>query len=264
MDNVFQHSQCDSGLAMIQLHPSSRRCAITVSDHGIGIQRSMALSGNDSKITKEMYADAGTAIDYAVRAGVTSKGRLNQGNGLHGLRRAVEINGGYLRIHSGRGHWALESGQQSFNTELGRPVLEPHAHHGTTVDWQLDCSYPVTITEALGVKARPSELLETIQGENDEYRLTVRELEEHLGSRSGGAEVRTQLQNYLRAGAEYVVLDFTRVTVISSSFADEVMGKLAYEMGELEFRRKFYFDNASPTVRGLIQKAIELRLDTAE
>ncbi|WP_433521619.1 STAS-like domain-containing protein [Nocardia pseudovaccinii] len=80
-----------------------------------------------------------------------------------------------------------------------------------------------------------------------------------LGSRKLGAEIRTRLENYLNAGAQFVVLDFKSVGVVSSSFADEVLAKLASGMGELEYRRRVFVDNASITNRGLIERAISLR-----
>jgi hypothetical protein len=70
------------------------------------------------------------------------------------------------------------------------------------------------------------------------HRVSVIELEESLGSRKLGADIRTRLENYLRAGAKFVVLDFKGVGVVSSSFADEVLAKLAMSMGELELRRR--------------------------
>ena len=81
--------------------------------------------------------------------------------------------------------------------------------------------------------------------------------------RAHTAEIRTRLDNYLKAGAQYVVLDFKGVGVVSSSFADEVLAKLAAAMGELEFRRRVFVDNASLTNRGLIERAIALRLEAA-
>jgi hypothetical protein len=60
--------------------------------------------------------------------------------------------------------------------------------------------------------------------------------------------------------AQFVVLDFKGVGVVSSSFADEVLAKLADGMGALEFRRRVFVDNASVTNRGLIERAISLRL----
>ncbi|CAD6008574.1 STAS-like domain-containing protein [Agreia sp. COWG] len=168
-------------------------------------------------------------------------------------------NGGRLRIVSGRGAWCSDDSFPSA-TDLGRPVLGAESNHATTVDWQLNCANPVRIQDALGGPSIGSEFLEGIETPDGYHRIAVLELEEALGSRSKGTEVRNRLFNYINAGAEFVVLDFAGVGVISSSFADEVMGKLAVEMGELEFRRRIFVESASPTNRSLIERAISLRL----
>jgi len=56
-----------------------------------------------------------------------------------------------------------------------------------------------------------------------------------------------------------IVIDFSGVSVISSSFADEVFGMLFVELGPMTFMRKIVFQNVSPTVNGLIDRAITLR-----
>jgi hypothetical protein len=126
----------------------------------------------------------------------------------------------------------------------------------------LDCSRPVRIQDALGASQPGPDFLEAFETPEGYHRIAVLELEEALGSRAKGGEVRTRLANYLAAGAEFVVLDFAGIGVVPSSFADEVLGKLAAELGELEFRRRVFIDAASPTNRSLIERAIALTLQT--
>jgi STAS-like domain of unknown function (DUF4325) len=127
----------------------------------------------------------------------------------------------------------------------------------------LDRSQKVRIDEALGSFYPMNDLLDTIEDDEGVYRVSVREIEESLGSRKVGAEIRTRLERYLNAAArvQFVLLDFKGVGVVSSSFADEVLGKLATSMGELEFRRRVSVDNTSVTNRTLIERAISLRLN---
>ncbi|MFE5335630.1 STAS-like domain-containing protein [Isoptericola sp. NPDC056573] len=258
MDNVFQHSQAASGFVMMQLHVRARRCVIGVADTGIGIQKSLFTSGHFDLPT---IADAGSAINKALQQGVTSKIRINQGNGLFGLRRAVEVNGGSLSVRSGRGSWQLDEGGISWNADPTTPIPDAINHQATLVDWRLDCAKKVRIEEALGGGHSPvNDFIENIEDEEGAHRVSVSEIEAALGSRKLGTEIRTRLENYLRAGARHVVLDFRGVGVISSSFADEVMAKLAEQMGELEFRRRIFVDGASMTNRRLIDRAIALRL----
>lgn len=261
MDNVFAHSHAGSGFVMMQLHRSERRCAIAVADTGIGIQKSLAL-GAIHKAPLEILRDPSSSIEYALRQGATSKGGAHQGNGLFGLRRSVEINGGALNVTSGWGRWSLRNGRAELSTNRRRELPDIENHQSTIIDWQLDCAQKVRIDEALGSAYPINDFLETIEDDEGVYRVSVSEIEESLGSRKLGAEIRTRLENYLNAaaGLQYVVLDFKGVGVVSSSFADEVLGKLAASMGELEFRRRVSVDNTSPTNRALIERAISLRL----
>ncbi|GAA1661755.1 STAS-like domain-containing protein [Microbacterium lacus] len=260
MDNVFQHSGAEAGFVMMQLHKSTRQCVIAIGDSGGGIQRSLALSPHEG-VDRSKVRDARSAIEYAVQQGVTSKGKLNQGNGLYGLARASEINGGRLRIVSGRGTWSNDPDSPGSN-DLNRPLLDASDNHATLVDWRLHCAAPVRIEDALGGRTAGGSFLEAIEAPEGYHRVGVLEIEEALGSRAKGAEVRTRLNNYLVAGADMIVMDFSGVGVISSSFADEVLGKLAVELGELEFRRRVFVDSASPTNRGLIERAIALRIES--
>jgi anti-anti-sigma regulatory factor len=261
MDNVFQHSRASSGFVMMQIHRQNRKCVISVGDTGIGIQRSLLNGLSAGSVDASMVREAHTAIEHAVQRGVTSKGKLNQGNGLFGLQRTAQLNGGELKIISGRGIWSSDPDGLT-ESDLSRPVLDPEMHQSTTVDWQLDCSRKVKIEEALGSEISVGDFLESIETPDGHYRVAVLDLEESLGSRAKGTEVRNRLANYLQAGAKFIVLDFAGVGVVSSSFADEVLGKLALEMGELEFRRRIFVDSASPTNRSLIETAISLRLST--
>lgn len=260
LDNVFQHSQADAGFVMMQLHKDERRCVIAVGDTGIGIQKSLALAG---AAELEVLRDPARSINHSMQKGVTSKGSQNQGNGLFGLRRAVEINGGQLSVRSGWGSWRLLNGAVEWETDRSVTLPDIENHQSTLVDWQLNCSTKVRIDEALGSKFRNNDFLEAIEDDDGQHRVSVIDLEESLGSRKEGAEIRTRLENYLSAGARFVVLDFKGVGVVSSSFADEVLAKLALTMGELEFRRRVFVDSASDTNRGLIETAIALRLESS-
>lgn len=260
MDNVFAHSRAGSGYVMMQLHKAQRRCVIAVADTGIGIQRSLV---ETRSAPIDVLRNPSASIEFALEQGATSKGGQHQGNGLYGLRRAVEINGGTLNVTSGWGRWEFRDGEIRMKTDRSRVLADMNDHQSTLVDWQLDCSRKVRIDEALG--ASPiNDFLEAIEDADGVYRVSVSEIEESLGSRKLGSEIRTRLENYMSAGAQYVTLDFKSVGVVSSSFADEVLAKLASSMGELEYRRRVFVDNASPTNRALIERAIALRLAESE
>ena len=66
------------------------------------------------------------------------------------------------------------------------------------------------------------------------------------------------LDNLLRE-RRTIVLDFSGVGVISSSFADEVFGRLFVEMGPRAFMTRIEMRHVDPTVEGLIDRAIVQR-----
>lgn len=265
LDNVFQHSQAPCGYVMMQFHRKERYCVISVMDNGLGIHQSLARASNSDPIDRSRIATPDGAIDYALEKGVTSKGRANQGNGLHGLRQAVEMNGGSLSIRSGFGQWTRKPGGEFFaDTDRSRPILGTSLGYGTCVDWRLDCSKSVNINDAIGRPTIDSPILDPIQKDAGYYQLNAREFEEYLGSRNEGAKVRNRIINYLSLGAPQIVITYKSVGVISSSFADEVHGKLAAQMGIENYRKQVFIEDVSNTNHQLIQRAIELRTSTED
>ncbi len=91
----------------------------------------------------------------------------------------------------------------------------------------------------------------------------VEHAKQDLGSRNGGARVRRQLENLLRE-EDHVVLDFRGVSVISSSFADEVFGRLFVDLGPRAFMSRIVLRNVDPTIDGLIDRAIVQRTRLSE
>lgn len=257
LDNVFQHSRAECGYVMMQLHPKSRRCAIAVSDTGIGVHKSFVEAGVYRADT------AYDALKLAVQERVTSKSK-NMGNGLYGLIRVVGLNGGSLSIQSGRGILDFRDGKLDGSASPTRPVLEPEFHQGTTVDWQLNTAAQVRLSDALNMPYPADSRLEKIEDEEGEHRLLVREFEEGIGSRTSAASIRLRLVNYLADGVPKLVLDFDGLNVVSSSFADEVLGKFVLEFGEKCYNERFRLDRATPTVRAIIARAIRQRVEEGD
>ena len=253
LDNVTQHAGADTGYAMLQFHPKSKRLAVSVADTGIGVQRSLSSSRTYRPKT------AFDAITLAIREGVTRNTETNQGNGLFGLVQIIQQNGGKLNIRSGRGVMTLEGDRVTGNN--AQPVLDQD-HHGTLVDFQLDVGRPVSLGSALDYE--PNNLrLEGFEDESGVHIVTMRTHAGGMGTRGAAAELRNFLVNLLNLGAPYVSLDFTGVAVVSSSFADEVIGKLVAEYGFVNFNQYIRLYNTTPTVQALIDRSIVKRMQTA-
>jgi hypothetical protein len=57
-----------------------------------------------------------------------------------------------------------------------------------------------------------------------------------------------------------LVLDFKDVSMVSSSFADETIGKRAARFGAIEFAQRFRLVNMTDRVQALLDRAIAIRL----
>lgn len=250
LDNVTQHSRSGAGFAMLQLHASSKRLAVCVSDTGIGVQRSLASSA------KYKPATSFDALTLAVREGVTRDDRSNQGNGLFGLVKILEQNGGRLNLTSGRGRMLLEGDRFSGANDQEFVGAD---NHGTTVDFQLQIDKPVSLGDALNYS--PTNMfLESLESDDGEHVISIRNQAGGSGSRKAARELKTLIVNVLNDGAPHVVLDFEGQAVVSSSFADEVIGKMFAEMGFNVFNRRIKLVNMNATVSSLVDRAIALRL----
>ena len=82
-----------------------------------------------------------------------------------------------------------------------------------------------------------------------------------LGSRTGGVRVRRQIENLL-SDQDHVVIDFSDINVVSSSFADEVFGRLFVDLGPRAFMSRIVLHNVNSTIDGLIDRAIVQRTKT--
>jgi anti-anti-sigma regulatory factor/anti-sigma regulatory factor (Ser/Thr protein kinase) len=253
LDNVFQHARSEHGYFMAQILRNSQTLAVCVADAGIGVHRSFHHGGHYRPPT------AFDALTLAVRENVTSTGEARgRGNGLYGLRGVVEHNGGRLEITSGRGLLTVGSTGIA-GRNLPKGVILDADHHCTIVDFQLDLGRAVDINEVLGSEM-PDMRLEAIETDTGMHVIQVLEHAQGTGTRAAAERLRTWLLNYLNEGAPYLVLDFAGVDMVSSSFADETIGKLAKRFGAIGFGQRFKLVNMTPTVQGLLDRAIATRL----
>ncbi len=139
-----------------------------------------------------------------------------------------------------------------------RLVIGPD-NHGTTVDFQLATKNAVSLARALNYDHQ-NLFLESLETSEGEHAVVIRQQAGGAGSRAAARELRTFILNILNEGAPHVVLDFTGQAVVSSSFADEVIGKLVLEMGFISFNNRVRLRNMTPTVATLLDRAIALRI----
>ena len=256
-DNVLVHSQSlIGGIVQVSTFQKNRkRVEYIVADAGVGIP--VTLREGHPEITSD--ADA---LDRAIREGVTRDKSVGQGNGLFGSYQICSHSRGLFQVESGYG-------KLSFTESSGLHIsTERVPYEGTLVVAQIDFSVPHLLQEALKIGGKvysPVDFVEMHYEQDDlsHVLFLMREEAKTFGSRIAGTPVRTRLANLLRmCPGQRIHVDFSDVPLVSSSFADEVFGKLFVELGPISFMQRIEFRNVPSTVRQLIDKAISQRLAT--
>ena len=254
-DNVMVHAQSPVG-GFVQVSTFSRtkkRLAFIVADAGVGIPVTLR------KGYPEISSDA-DALDKAIREGVTRDTSIGQGNGLFGSYQICSHSGGYFQMDSGYA-------KLIFSQKAGLHVrAEPVPYDGTLVVAEIDFSVPRLLEEALKFGGRvhhPTDYVTARYEDNESDRIRFRIADEAtaFGSRIAGTPVRNKLLNLEKmCPKQRIWIDFEDVALISSSFADEVVGKLFAEFGPMRFMGRFQLTGASSTVQSLIDRAISQRM----
>lgn len=252
LDNVFQHSQSEAGYLMAVLSEQGAKLSLAIADTGVGVLQSF----RGSQYNPPSHADA---LTLAVQAGVTRTGD-KRGNGLFALRGTVEENEGALTLRSGPGVLDIKETSVKAKDFLSTPRIAGSCD-GLFVDWQLYLRQPVSLASVLGMPIANLHL-EALENESGEHVVKISEHDAGTGSRKAAEQLRLYMVNQLHQGAPKLVLDFDGVAVVSASFADEVIGKLAEEYGPIRFLSTFPLRNMTPTIEGLLDRAIRLRVST--
>jgi anti-sigma regulatory factor (Ser/Thr protein kinase) len=245
MDNVITHSESEVG-GFVQATAFENRVEFVVADAGIGIPASLGIRNPEH------------ALRSAIEEGHTRNSESNAGNGLFGSYRAASLSNSQFEIFSYNGLLFYDR-----NRELAQTRYESVPFMGTSVRCGIGLTDPDLLKKALrfsGVASEPTGYIE-IELETDEGNVVVSVKERaagDTGSRAGGIRFRRLIENLLR-DQPTVTLDFVDVPVVSSSFADEVFGRLFVNLGPRTFMSRILITNANQTVNGLIDRAIVQR-----
>lgn len=251
-DNVINHSRSEyGGFVQVSLFKNRRQVQVTVADSGLGIPTTLR-SGHEG-LTSDV-----DALNSAIREGFTRDKSQGQGNGLYGCWQICMLCEGLFEIDSGYARVTQTTSGLWVSTES-----VPYS--GTLVIAQMDYSQPHLLEEALRIAGGRLNNMDYVEShfehpERDVYVVEIAQEARSYGSRQAGAELRHQIKNLLnRIPRLPVHVDFEGVSLVSSSFADEVFGKLFLEIGPMEFLEFMKFENCEVTVRQIIDRAIRQR-----
>jgi anti-sigma regulatory factor (Ser/Thr protein kinase) len=254
-DNVINHAESvNGGFVQLASYPLNQTIAFCVADAGRGILNSLREAYPGLRRDTDAIADA-------VRGGVTRNKDFGQGNGLSGSLRIAIGSRGRFAVTSGLGNVIWEATKQPMIAAVDRNKR----YRGTFVDVQIPLGKGIDLSAILGThatSARPIDSIDLKYLSADATTLQVRMSEETVGfgSRHSGQQMRTKVKN-LMAGEPTcpVVLDWASVPLISSSYADEFLGKLFVELGPLGFMQRIRNMNMTTEIEALINKAIVQR-----
>ena len=187
---------------------------------GVGVAASLRLGH------PEISSDV-DALSKAIQEGVTRDIRLGQGNGLTGSYRLSVSSSGRFSINSNYAtlYFAESAGMHSKKEEI--------PFHGSLVTCCMDYSNPLLLDQVLRFADQPHDPVDMIETkyESDDGTFILFKLSAEtssVGSRIAGAPVRTKLLNLREmSSGRKIMIDFDGVQIMSSSFADEVFGKIS-------------------------------------
>lgn len=251
IDNVLQHSCSDKGFVMAQLHKQSKTFCFCVFDYGLGIYNSLRNS-------KHAPTTPLQAITLAMSERITRDENIGQGNGLWGLSNIIKEANGRLLISSGGARYLFNNGdEQQVETgdfNLGR-------QHGTTiVDFQLNYSTPIDVARALNGYEPTDFWAEQHENENGQIEIDVASQANGTGTRRSAERLKNIVVNFLKGGHSPIILDFQNVRIISSSFADELIGKLIGTLGFSKFMQHIVISNVNDFNEAVINRSVGQRM----
>lgn len=254
-DNVLNHSNSPvGGLVEATTYPKNGIIAFAVADSGRGILNSLK-EGIPSLRTDIQ------AMGEAVKHGVTRNPKFGQGNGLAGSLRVTTLTGGSFEITSGAGRLLTTTEETVRN-----PRKYFQSYQGTLVCGQVLLKKDFSISEALNFgneEYTPVDMIE-MQYEMDDkdcLLLSMKNETTGYGTRRSGLQIKTKIMNLIAAEPTYpLIIDWSGVPVISSSFADEVIGKLFIKLGAMAFSAKVRNINMEKLIQNLLDKAVAQRL----
>jgi hypothetical protein len=252
-DNVLMHAGSPvGGLLQLDFRQGVRKgIEFVVADAGLGVPATL-------REAKPGLTDE-EALEMAVKEGVTRNPQTNQGNGLFGTFEICRKSKGTFSMTSCNASLVLDQGG------VVRYRRESIPFRGTVVDAKIDLSDPALLSDALRFKGRPHIPADHIEhryesGDLRRLNIELRSEVRSFGSRVVAKGLYQKLENLIRMCPDQVlILDFDGVPVISSSFADEVFGRLFVHLGPVRFSSFVQYRNISETVAGLIDRAIKLR-----
>lgn len=250
-DNVLNHANSPiGGIVQISIIKKKRLLEFVVCDVGASIPGTLRAA--HTKLTSDS-----DALDRAIREGFTRNTTTNQGNGLFGSYRIAQLSKGSFFIYS---RFATLEYREKNGLHVGKVDIP---FPGTIVVCAIKLENPRVLLDALSFKGEqhtPGYSYVDRATDAEVIRLRLKDECRSFGSREVGRGFRSKLATLTHSSSTRIVLDINDVPLVSSSFADEVFGKLFAELGAMGFMSRIQIVGANQVVRQLIDRAIAQRM----
>jgi len=245
VDNIFIHSQTKRpGVVCAQLLPQLNRLNIAICDSGIGLRGSL---GSTLDLTSDIQA-----IEQALQRGVTRDKNVGQGNGMAGSLEIINKNKGSISVSSGSAEYRMTDGND-------RGFSESSNLDGTCVSLSFNLDNPVAL-DSIWIGAAGWSYIDAEAERVSEYGISIKETCNHTGSRPPATRLRRKIISLLPDIDGAIKLDFSGVTSVSSSFLDELLGRLNAELGNEEFNQRIVVSGLSGLHKNMANNVIAQRL----
>jgi hypothetical protein len=250
LDNVLQHSNRSFGYVMGQVHQKTKHFTFCVYDTGQGIYNSLLSSATHKP------KNPADALTLAVKEGVTRDKKIGQGNGLWGLHQIVSENTGVVNIISNSACYNFTNNKFKIYNKVPQLPYD----NGCIVDFQIDYSKEISISKALGEYEPVNLKIESLEDDAGNIIINLCNKESGVGTRKSGEKIRNELINIYKQSSKSITLDFANIKIISSSFADELIGKLVAEFGFYGFNNIFKLKHMNTNIQSIVQRSVAQRM----
>jgi hypothetical protein len=249
IDNIVIHSETATpGVVCAQYYPKRHRLDVAICDMGRGIKAGLE--------TAMPLFSHGHAVTEALKRGVTRDPEVGQGNGLAGSLEIAQTNQGTFGLWTGDAFYASTGGRKGSFT-----VME-HELPGTGVSLRLDTRRSVDLSETFIGASSWTYVEKESERIAEEGGLEVGDECINTGSRPPATRLRRKVLNLLPDMEGPLVLDFSGVQFCSSSFLDELLGRLVRELGHAEFSERVQVTNLAPSLTDMANVVIHQRIGT--
>lgn len=257
MDNVIQHSESQYGYIVCTV-TANKHISVAIYDNGIGIWKSFQNS-------QYRFKNAHDAIVRAMEAGITRDKTIGQGNGLWGMAQMLSNNRGLLNITSSDAIISINEKNVMTKDTMGAglTIYNYGKLPGTLVDFQFNCSNEIQFSKIFGKDYQYANLyLESLEDDNDRLVIKVKSFSFGYATRSAGEKARNIAINLVAQSnaKQLVLIDFDGISIMSSSFADEFIGKLICYYGFIQFNNLFRIINVKEENIAIINRSVMQRI----